>query len=151
MGVAKGIGVALRGFGRALAKKGDGKAIKSVPIAKNLTKKRKATDSAFKNNQVWKDRAKASGWSQDPYKKITSDSIKRRHARDTKYENIADVREKKRKSHNRKVIGAGAATITGAVGGLEVGKRKSPKFKKFIESDVVIKDGKLGLRPKKKK
>ena len=74
------VGAALRGFGKALAKKGDGKAIKSVPIAKNLTKKRKATDSALKDNQVWKDRAKASGWSQDPYKKITSDSIKRRHA-----------------------------------------------------------------------
>ena len=39
----------------------------------------------------------------------------------------------------------------GAVGAMEVGKRKSPKFKKFIESDVVIKDGKLKLKPKKKK
>ena len=145
------VGAALRGFGKALGKKGDGKAIKSVPIAKNLTRKRKDTDRAFKDNQPFKDRAKILGVSQDPYKKITSESIKRRHAIDTKYENIADAREKRRKSHNRKVIGAGAATIGGAVGVMEVGKRKSPKFKKFIESDVVIKDGKLKLRPKKKK
>ena len=28
-------------------------------------------------------------------------------------------------------------------------KRKSPKFKKFVESSVTIKDGKLKLKPKK--
>ena len=145
------VGAALRGFGKALGKKGDGKAIKSVPIAKNLTKKRKETDRAFKDNQVFKDRAKIMGWSQDPYKKITAGSIRRRHATDTKYENIADAREKKRKSYNRKVIGAGAAVTAGVVGAHEGAKRKWPKYKKTMESDVVIKDGKLGLRPKKKK
>ena len=145
------VGAALRGFGKALAKKGDGKAIKSVPIAKNLTKKRKATDSAFKDNQVWKDRAKASGWSQDPYKKITSDSIKRRHAIDTKYENIASSDLKKFKSQKRKVIGAGVAAAGGATVAHGAAKKKWPKYKEVMESDVVIKDGKLGLRPKKKK
>ena len=47
-------------------------------------------------------------------------------------------------------VGA-AATVAGAVGAIEVGKRKSPKFKKFVESSVTIKDGKLKLKPKKKK
>ena len=42
------VGAALRGFGKALAKKGDGKAIKSVPIAKNLTRKRQILSRVLK-------------------------------------------------------------------------------------------------------
>ncbi len=45
------VGAALRGFGKALAKKGDGKAIKSVPIAKRLTDRRKDTEKLFKTRQ----------------------------------------------------------------------------------------------------
>ena len=45
------VGAALRGFGKALSKKGSGKAIKSVPIAKRLTERRKDTESIFKIRQ----------------------------------------------------------------------------------------------------
>jgi hypothetical protein len=135
------VGAALRGFGKALSKKGSGKAIKSVPIAKRLTERRKDTEKLFKIRQA------AGAKPVKGMSKAVSDTA----AAHTKYDKAVAARDKKIKSHNRKVIGAGAATIGGAVGAMEVGKRKSPKFKKFIESDVVIKDGKLGLRPKKKK
>ena len=42
------VGKALRGFGKALAKKGDGKRITRVPIAKNLTTKRNIQDKVVK-------------------------------------------------------------------------------------------------------
>ena len=145
------VGAALRGFGKALGKKGDGKAIKSVPIAKNLTKKRKETDRAFKDNQVWKDRATIMGWSQDPFKKITAGSIRRRHATDTKYENRVAARKKENKRDMQKAGAILAGGTAASVGAHEGAKKKFPKYKKVMESDVVIKDGKLGLRPKKKK
>jgi len=151
MAIAKGIGVALKGFGRALAKKGDGKAIKSVPIAKNLTKKRKETDRAFKDNQVFKDRAKIMGWSQDPYKKITAGSIRRRHATDTKFENRVDARKKENKRDMQKAGAILAGGTAASVGAHEGAKKKFPKYKKVMESKVFVKDGKLELRPKKKK
>ena len=145
------VGAALRGFGKALAKKGDGKAIKSVPIAKNLTKKRKETDRAFKDNQVFKDRAKIMGWSQDPYKKITAGSIRRRHATDTKYENRVAARKKENKKNIQKAGAILAGGTAASVGAHESAKKKFPKYKEVMESNVVIKDGKLGLRSKKKK
>ena len=145
------VGAALRGFGKALAKKGDGKAIKSVPIAKNLTRKRKETDRALKDNQVFKDRAKIMGWSQDPYKKITAGSIRRRHATDTKYETRVAARKKENKKNIQKAGAILAGGTAASVGAHEGAKKKFPKYKKTMESDVVIKDGKLGLRPKKKK
>ncbi len=53
------------------------------------------------------------------------------------------------------VLPIGGAILAGgtaaSVGAHEGAKRKWPKYKKTMEFDVVIKDGKLGLRPKKKK
>ena len=145
------VGAAVRGFGKALlpgikfkkkiGNKGSGKAIKSVPIAKRLTDRRKDTESIFKIRQD------AGG---KPSTRI-GETVKKVSKINTEYDKKIKDRAKKIKSHNRKVIGAGAATIGGAVGAMEVGKRKSPKFKKFIESSVTIKDGKLKLKPKKKK
>ena len=143
------VGAAVRGFGKALlpgikfkkkiGNKGSGKAIKSVPIAKRLTDRRKDTESIFKIRQD------AGG---KPSTRI-GETVKKVSKINTEYDKKIKDSAKKIKSHNRRVIGAGAATIGGAVGAMEVGKRKSPKFKKFIESSVTIKDGKLGLKPKK--
>ena len=135
------VGAALRGFGKALGKKGDGKRITRVPIAKRLTERRKDTEKLFKIRQD------AGG---KPSTRI-GETVKKGSKINTDYDKKIKDRAKKIKSYNRKVIGAGAATMGGAVGAMEVGKRKSPKFKKFVESSVTIKDGKLKLKPKKKK
>ena len=133
------VGKALRGFGKALAKKGSGKAIKSVPIAKRLTDRRKDTESIFKIRQD------AGG---KPSTRI-GETVKKVSKINTEYDKKIKDRAKKFKSQKRKVIGGASAGVVGAVGAMEVGKRKSPKFKKFIESSVTIKDGKLGLKPQK--
>ena len=133
------VGAALRGFGKALAKKGDGKAIKSVPIAKRLKERRKDTESIFKIRQD------AGG---KPSTRI-GETVKKVSKINTDYDKKIKAIDTRNKKYKRKVIGAGAATMGGAVGAMEVGKRKSPKFKKFVESSVTIKDGKLKLKPKK--
>ena len=68
-----------------------------------------------------------------------------------KYEKAVTASKKAKSTQIKKAVGAAGATVAGAVGAMEVGKRKSPKFKKFIESSVTVKDGKLKLVPKKKK
>ena len=135
------VGAALRGFGKALAKKGDGKAIKSVPIAKRLTERRKNTEDLFKIRQ------KVGG---KPSKGI-SEGVKKTSALNDKFDKTVKARKDYNKNLKRKVIGGAGATIAGVVGANEGAKRKWPKYKKTMESDVVIQGGKLGLRPKKKK
>ena len=135
------VGAALRGFGKALAKKGDGKAIKSVPIAKRLTERRKNTEDLFKIRQ------KVGG---KPSKGI-SEGVKKTSALNDKFDKTQKSRKDYNKNLKKKVIGGAGAAVVGVVGAHEGAKRKWPKYKKTMESDVVIKDGKLGLRPKKKK
>ena len=135
------VGKALRGFGKALGKKGDGKAIKSVPIAKRLTERRKNTEDLFKIRQ------KVGG---KPSKGI-SEGVKKTSALNDKFDKTVKARKDYNKNLKKKVIGGGAAVTAGVVGAHEGAKRKWPKYKKTMESDVVIKDGKLGLKPKKKK
>ena len=123
MGVAKGIGVALRGFGKALAKKGDGKRIARVPIAKRLTEKRKDTEDFFKI------REQAGG---KPSKGI-GEAVKKASRINTDYDKKVAARVKKFKSQKRKVFnknlkkkiiaGSGAA-MAGVVGANEGAKRK---------------------------
>ena len=143
-----GVGRALRGFGKALeaagrvvAKKGDGKAIKSVPIAKRLTDRRKDTEKLFKIRQD----AGAKPM------KSTAEAVKTTSAANTKYDKAVKAIDTRKKNLKRKVIGGASAGVVGAVGAHGAAKKKFPKYKKVMESDVVIKDGKLGLRPKKKK
>jgi len=133
------VGAAVRGFGKALTKKGSGKAIKSVPIAERLKDRRKDTESIFKIRQDAGNK---------PSTRI-GETVKKVSKINTEYDKKIKDRAKKFKSQKRKVIGGASAGVVGAVGAMEVGKRKSPKFKKFIESSVTIKDGKLGLKPKK--
>ena len=142
MGVAKGIGVALRGFGRALAKKGDGKAIKSVPIEKRLTQRREDTEKLFKIRHKH---------GLDPVKADIQDAVKKTSKLNTEYDKAVSAIKTRNKKFKRKVIGGATAAIAGTVGAHGAAKKKFPKYKKVMESDVVIKDGKLGLRPKKKK
>ena len=135
------VGKALRGFGKALAKKGDGKRITRVPIAKRLTDRRKNTEKLFKIRQD----------AGAPPSKSMAKHVKATAAANTKYDKARAASDKKFKSQKRKVLGGAGAAVVGVTGGHEGAKRKWPKYKKVMESDVVIKDGKLGLRPKKKK
>ena len=133
------VGAALRGFGKALGKKGDGKRITGVPIAKRLTERRKNTEALFKT------RTDAGA---KPSKSMAK-HVKATAAANTRYDKAVKASDKKFKSQKRKVIGGAGVTIAGVVGAHEGAKRKFPKFKKVMESSVVIKDGKLKLKPKK--
>ena len=136
------VGAALRGFGKALSKRsGDGKRITRVPIAKRLTERRKDTERLFKIRQ---------DVGAKPHKG-TAKHVKDTAAANTQYDRAAKAIDTRNKNLKRKVIGGAGAAVVGVTGAHEGAKRKWPKYKKTMESDVVIKDGKLGLRPKKKK
>ena len=135
------VGAALRGFGKALAKKGDGKRITRVPIAKRLTERRKNTEALFKT------RTDAGA----PPMKSMSKAVSDTSAANTKYDKAVSDIKTRHKKFKRKVIGGAGASGAVVIGAHGAAKKKWPKYKKVMESDVVIKDGKLGLRPKKKK
>ena len=135
------VGKALRGFGKALGKQGDGKRITRVPIAKRLTERRKNTEDLFKIRET------AGG---KPSKNI-GEAVKKTSRINTDYDKKVAARVKKFKSQKRKAIGAGTVAVVGVTGAHGAAKKKWPKYKEVMESDVVIKDGKLGLKPKKKK
>jgi len=135
------VGAALRGFGKALAKKGDGKAIKSVPIAKRLTERRKNTEDLFKIRQ------KVGG---KPSKGI-SEGVKKTSALNDRFDKAQKARKDYNKNLKKKIIAGSGAAMAGVIGAQTAAKKKWPKYKEVMESDIVIKDGKLGLRPKKKK
>ena len=161
------VGAAIKGFGKALKVAGRNKAskklfkdasgglkypvIKSVKPAKNLTSRRKEQQQLFKSVD---DQYKKAGVKPGPQTKaseIKVSAAKRSSKIQDQYEkSVSDVK-KYNKNLKRKVIGGGAAAVTGTVGAHGVAKRKWPKYKKTMESDVVIQGGKLGLRPKKKK
>ena len=155
------VGAAIKGFGKALKVGGRNKAskklfkdasgglkypvIKSVKPAKNLTSRRKDQQSMFKtvDDQYKKVGVKpGSGAS-----KIKKDAAKRVSAIHDKYEKaVGDT-----KKYNKKVIGGASAGVVGVVGAHGAAKHKFPKYKKFMERDIKIKDGKVKLVPKKKK
>ncbi len=147
------VGKAIKGFGKALKVAGRnkasadifreaaGKRITRVPIAKRLTERRKNTENLFKIRQ---------DAGAKPSKSI-SEGVKKTSAANTRYDKAVKARKDYNKKLKKKVIGGAGASIAGVVGAHEGAKRKWPKYKKTMESDIVIKDGKLGLRPKKKK
>ena len=67
------------------------------------------------------------------------------------YGKLVTKRKKADKKLIKQTVGGGAAAIAGTVGAHEGAKRKWPKYKKFMEQDIAVKDGKLKLVPKKKK
>jgi len=124
-----------------LAKRGWG-AIKSVKPAKRLTERRKNTEDLFKIRHKH---------GLDPVKANIQTSVKKTSAVNDKFDKAQKSRKDYNKNLKKKALGGASAGVVGAVGAHEVAKRKWPKYKKTMESKVVIKDGKLGLRPKKKK
>ena len=56
-----------------------------------------------------------------------------------KYDKSVKATAKKFKSQKRKAIGGASAAVVGATGAHGVAKKKFPKYKKFMESEVVIK------------
>ncbi len=136
------VGKALRGFGKALGKKGDGKRITRVPIAKRLTQRRKDTEKLFKIRQR--------SYDAKPSKSI-SEGVKKTSALNDKYDKAIKAKKVYNKNLKRKVIGGAGATLLGVTGAHEGAKRKWPKYKKFVESDIKTVDGKLKIVPKKKK
>ena len=115
--------------------------------AKNLTDRRKSLDEMIDTVKTQYEKAGVKEGSEAS--KIKKKFWKKSANIHDKYEKGLKDLKKAKSTEVKKAVGAGAATVAGAVGAIEVGKRKSPKFKKFIESSVTIKDGKLGLKPKK--
>ena len=116
--------------------------IKSVNPAKRLTERRKNTEDLFKIRHKH---------GLDPVKANIQTSVKKTSAVNDKFDKAQKSRKDYNKNLKKKALGGASAGVVGAVGAHEGAKRKWPKYKKTMESDVVIKDGKLGLRPKKKK
>jgi len=153
------VGKAIKGFGKALKVSGRNKAsksvfnnppygaklqhpvIKSVKPAKRLTQRRKDTEKLFKTRQ---------DAGAKPIKGMAA-AVKSTSAANTKYDKAVKAIDTRNKNLKRKVIGGASAGVVGVIGAHGAAKKKFPKYKKVMESDVVIKDGKLGLRPKKKK
>jgi hypothetical protein len=147
------VGKAIKGFGKALKVAGRnkasadvfreaaGKRITRVPIAKRLTERRKNTEKLFKIRQD----AGAKPM------KVMAKHVKTTSAANTKYDKAVKAIDTRNKNLKKKVIGGASAGVVGVVGAHGAAKKKFPNYKKVMESDVVIKDGKLGLRPKKKK
>ena len=159
------VGAAIKGFGKALKVGGRNKAskklfkdasgglqhpvIKSVKPAKNLTERKKSVDDLVGtiNKQYEKAGVKPGSSGSKIKKKFwkKSSDIQDKHEKA-----ISDVK-KYNKNLKRKVIGGGAAAVTGIVGAHGVAKHKFPKYKKFMEQDIKTVDGKLKIVPKKKK
>ena len=135
------VGAALRGFGRALSKKSG--TIKSVPIAKNLTKRRADFEDIVKSVDKHGKSSKAS--------KIKHDAAKKVSGIHDKYEKASSEVKQYNKRLKMKVIGGGGAAGAGVLGAHAAAKHKFPKYKKFMEQDIKTVDGKLKLVPRKKK
>ena len=128
------VGAALRGFGKALSKKSG--TIKSVKPAKNLTARRKTHDEMVGAVDKHTKSANAS--------KIKKEATSKASAIHDRYEKASSDVKKYNKRLKQKVFGGATAAVTGTVGGHVAAKKKFPKYKKFMESDIQI-------VPKKKK
>jgi hypothetical protein len=145
------VGAALRGFGRALKNRKIAETIKSVKPAKNLTSRKKEQQKLFKSvDDKYTERGVKPG-PQTKASEIKVSAAKKSSKIHDKYEKAVKARKDYNKNLKRKTIGAGAAAIGGITGAHGVAKHKFPKYKKFMEQDIAIKDGKVKLVPKKKK
>ena len=135
------VGAALRGFGRALSKKSG--TIKSIKPAKKLTARRKTHDEMVAAVDKHTKSPNAS--------KIKRDAVIKGSKIHDRYEKASSELKQYNKNLKRKTIGAGAVAVGGITGAHGVAKHKSPKYKKFMERNITIKDGKVKLVPYKKK
>ena len=141
------VGAAIKGFGKALSKKSG--TIKSVKPAKNLTARRKSYESMVDTvNKQYKTKGVRPGQSGSKIKKEATSKASAIH---DKYEKASSDVKKYNRRLKQKVLGGASAGVAGTIVAHGAAKKKFPKYKKVMESDVVIKDGKLGLRSKKKK
>ena len=83
--------------------------------------------------------------------KIKKEATSKASAIHDKYEKASSDVKKYNKRLKQKVFGGASAAIAGTVGGHVGAKKKFPKYKKFMESDIKTVDGKLTIVPKKKK
>ena len=136
-------------YGKAVANWVKGKlsktspTIKSVPLSPNLTKRRKDFEDIVKSVDKHGKSSKAS--------KIKHDAAKKVSGIHDKYEKASSEAKKYNKNLKKKAIGAGAVAVGGITGAHGVAKHKFPKYKKFMERNITIKDGKVKLVPYKKK
>ena len=128
-----------------VGKKVVGEVIKKVKPAKNLTERRKALDEMI---STVKGQYKKSGVKEgSEASKLKKRFWKKSSEIHDKYEKaVSDT-----KKYNKKVIGGASAGVVGVFGAHGAAKHKFPKYKKFMERDIKIKDGKVKLVPKKKK
>jgi hypothetical protein len=141
------VGAALRGFGKALSKKSG--TIKSVKPAKNLTGRRKSYESMVDTvNKQYKTKGVKPGQSGSKIKKEATSKASAIH---DKYEKASSDVKKYNRRLKQKTFGGASAAIAGTVGGHSAAKKKFPKYKKFMERNITIKDGKVKLVPYKKK
>ena len=85
-----------------------------------------------------------------PKKANIASSVKKTSALNEKYDAAVRARKKKIKSDKKKAFGAAATVAVGATGAHGVAKKKFPKYKEVMESNITIKDGKLKLKKKEK-
>ena len=149
------VGAALRGFGRALKNKKRSGTIKSIKPAKNLSTKRDIQDRVVKAiDKGTKEGLK--GATPSPHLKQSISKSKNVESKNLKgisytYDDIEALHKKQNKNLKRKIIGAGATAVGGITGAHVAAKKKYPEYKKWMERDIKIKDGKVKLVPKKKK
>ena len=123
------------------------KVIKALKPAKNLAERRKSLDEMI---DTVKAQYKKSGVKEgSEASKIKKKFWKKSANIHDKYEKGLKDLKKAKSTQTKKVVGAAGATLAGAVGAHGAAKKKFPKYKKVMESSVTIKDGKLGLKPKK--
>ena len=139
-------GIARKGFGMLGKKSGT---IKSIKPAKNLTGRRKTYESMVDTvNKQYTKRGMKPGQSGSKLKREATSKASAIHDR---YEKASSEVKKYNKRLKQKTFGGATAAIAGTVGAHGVAKKKFPKYKKFMERDITVKDGKLKLVPKKKK
>ena len=141
------VGAAIKGFGKALSKRSG--TIKSVKPAQNLTSRRESLDKLTKSvSKQWKSAGVKEG---SEASKVKKKFWKKSSDIHDKYEKDVKARKTRNKKFKRKVIGSAGAAGAVVIGAHGAAKKKWPKYKKFMESSVTIKNGKLGLREKKEK
>ena len=116
-------------------------AIRSVKPAKDLTRRRKDFEDIVKSVDKHGKSSKAS--------KIKHDAAKKVSGIHDRYEKASSEVKKYNRRLKQKTFGGATAAIAGTVGAHSAAKKKFPKYKKVMESDITIKDGKLGLKPRK--
>jgi|7_EtaG_2_1085326.scaffolds.fasta_scaffold93083_2 hypothetical protein len=123
--------------------------IKSVKPAKNLTSRRKTRDEMVDLvNKQYKTKAVKPGQSGSKIKKEATSKASTMH---DDYEKSTSTVRKYNRRLKQKTFGGATAAIAGTVGAHSAAKKKFPKYKKFMEQDIAVKDGKLKLVPKWKK